>query len=114
MCPYMTYSGVQSTDMNMQVQQLKGKGSDTNLPMGPVTKIGDAAVDKSRILLLWDELPSWQQNNEFIRGSYRRASHSYRKSLRSLGYLHDESANICSRLIGSILFVIWDGCFGMQ
>jgi hypothetical protein len=109
MCPYVTYrgaGGVQSTDVNMQVQQLKGKGSDTNLPMGPVTKIGDAAVDKSRILLLWDELPSWQQNNEFIRGSYRQASHSYRKSLRSLGYLQNGSANIYSHLIGSILFVI--------
>lgn len=94
--------------MNMQVQQRKGKGSDTNLPMGPVTKIGDAAVDKveSRFLLLWDELPSWQQNNEFIRGSYRQASHSFQKSLRSLGYLHNESVNIYSHLIGSILFVI--------
>ena len=47
--------------MNMQVQQRKGKGSDTNLPMDPVTKIEDAVVDKveSRILLLWDDFPLW-------------------------------------------------------
>jgi hypothetical protein len=42
------------------------------------SKVIDAPMDQveSPILVLWDELPSWQQNNELIKGSYRRASHS--------------------------------------
>lgn len=42
-------------------------------------------------LCTWAELPPWMQDNPAIMASYRRPTYSYRKALRSLGYLHNES-----------------------
>lgn len=53
----------------------------------------------------WHELPSWQRDNEYILSGYRPASMSFCQSFRSLGYLHNETVNIYSHLIGSVLFV---------
>ncbi|KAI9669491.1 MAG: hypothetical protein M1829_005080 [Trizodia sp. TS-e1964] len=76
----------------------------------------------SFLLLLWHELPSWQQDNEFILSGYRPASGSFRQSLRSLRHVHNETGtyltlnmsarlterfvvNIYSHLFGAVLFV---------
>lgn len=59
---------------------------------------------ENAFVVLWDDLPSWQQDNHFIRSGYRPASGSFFKSLASISYLHNESVNIWSHLIGSVLF----------
>ena len=56
------------------------------------------------LLLLWDELPEWRRDNAFIRGGYRATSNSYRRSLASVAYLHNESVNIWSHLLGAVGF----------
>ncbi|CZT53056.1 related to adiponectin receptor protein 1 [Rhynchosporium secalis] len=53
-------------------------------------------------LLLWDQLPIWQQDNRHIFGGYRPASDSHYKSIHSLTYLHNETVNIYTHLIGMI------------
>lgn len=58
------------------------------------------------LLMVWDDLPSWQRDNQYIRSGYRKASNSVRTSIASLGYLHNESVNIYSHLIGALLFVV--------
>ena len=58
------------------------------------------------LTVLWDDLPSWQQDNHYIHSGYRPASNSFYKSFSSLGYLHNESVNIYSHLIGAFLFSI--------
>ncbi|KAI9686898.1 MAG: hypothetical protein M1822_002651 [Bathelium mastoideum] len=45
-------------------------------------------------LVGWDQLPTWQQDNHFIRSGYRPASGSYLGSFQSLGHLHNETVNI--------------------
>lgn len=77
-------------------------------------------------LLLWEEIPAWQQDgNQFIETGYRYrtpqpahtssdqlltnfcrlpADGSYRKCLKSWTYIHNETVNIFSHLIGSLLF----------
>ncbi|RFU27871.1 hypothetical protein B7463_g8479, partial [Scytalidium lignicola] len=62
---------------------------------------------KNTFLVLWDDLPSWQQDNHYIRSGYRAASGSFKKSIASLGYIHNESVNIYTHLIGSLLFIFW-------
>ncbi|KAF9328808.1 hypothetical protein BG006_008083 [Podila minutissima] len=57
-------------------------------------------------LCTWAELPAWMQDNPAILTGYRRETFSYRKSLASLGYLHNESVNIWSHLLGALAFVI--------
>lgn len=64
-------------------------------------KTGDKA--KEVLTLLWNEIPSWQQDNSYIQRGYRPASNSYQKSAASLGYLHNESVNIWTHLIGALL-----------
>ena len=61
---------------------------------------------KDSILVFWDDLPIWQQDNHYILSGYRPASGSYWKSLASLGYLHNESVNIYTHLLGAIGFGI--------
>jgi adiponectin receptor len=56
------------------------------------------------LTVLWDDLPSWQQDNHYIYSGYRPASASFQKSFASLGYLHNESVNIYSHLLGALIF----------
>jgi len=85
--------------INMSVHQRK-----------PAAKVITDAVKKveneieNALTVLWDDLPSWQQDNHFIHSGYRPASASFRRSFASLGYLHNESVNIYSHLVGAIGF----------
>ena len=56
------------------------------------------------LLSRWDDLPSWQQDNEFIISGYRPVSGSFWKSLGSLKHVHNEVVNIYSHLLGAVLF----------
>ncbi|KAI9490337.1 hemolysin-III related-domain-containing protein [Zychaea mexicana] len=53
----------------------------------------------------WSELPQWMQDNIYITAGYRRPTGSYTKCIQSLFYLHNESVNIWSHLLGFILFL---------
>ncbi|KAI9821356.1 MAG: hypothetical protein M1832_003362 [Thelocarpon impressellum] len=70
---------------------------------------GDAAraveqkIEKA-LLVLWDDLPHWQRDNQHIHSGYRPQSDSYKTSFASLGYFHNESVNIYSHLLGAVLF----------
>jgi adiponectin receptor len=57
------------------------------------------------LLVLWDDLPSWRRDNAYILSGYRPDSKSYIASLYSLTYLHNESVNIWSHLLGAGLFL---------
>lgn len=59
-----------------------------------------------KLLCLWDDLSPWQQDNAYILSGYRPASSSFKKSFTSLTYLHNESVNIYSHLLGALLFLI--------
>lgn len=56
-------------------------------------------------LLRWDELHAWQKDNQYILAHYRPASYSYHVSFQSLFYLHNESVNIHSHLLGASVFL---------
>lgn len=55
------------------------------------------------LTVLWNEIPTWLQDNSYIHSGYRPPSNSYRKSAASLSYLHNESINIWTHLIGALL-----------
>ncbi|PWY92494.1 hemolysin-III channel protein Izh2 [Aspergillus heteromorphus CBS 117.55] len=58
-----------------------------------------------RKLLHWDDLPHWQRDNQHIHTGYRPASASLLVSLQSLTYLHNETVNIYTHLLPSLLAV---------
>ena len=47
------------------------------------------------------------RDNKYIVRGYRPASGSYRRSLRSLGYFHNETVNIWSHLLGAVFFLLF-------
>lgn len=61
---------------------------------------------ENALTVFWDDLPSWQRDNQFIISGYRPASASFRRSFASLAYLHNESVNIYSHLLGALGFSI--------
>lgn len=61
---------------------------------------------EQKLTVLWHELPSWQRDNHFITSGYRPMSNSYGKSAKSLGYIHNETVNIYSHLIGAVLALV--------
>jgi adiponectin receptor len=75
---------------------------------GSIASNAQAAEEKLEhaLLILWDDLPDWRRDNVFIRSGYRSTRDSYRHSLLSLFYLHNESVNIWSHLIGAIVAVL--------
>ncbi|KAH7077561.1 hemolysin-III related-domain-containing protein [Paraphoma chrysanthemicola] len=61
---------------------------------------------EDKLTILWHEIDTWQQDNHYIISGYRPQSNSYRKSFKSLGYLHNESVNIYTHLLGAIAILI--------
>lgn len=58
---------------------------------------------KKKLLLNWNEIHHWQQDNHHILTGYRPASFSYRDSFLSLTYIHNETVNIYSHLLPGTL-----------
>lgn len=58
-----------------------------------------------RRLLHWDDLLDWQRDNHHILTGYREASFSFLGSLESLTYLHNQTVNIYTHLIPSLLAI---------
>lgn len=56
-------------------------------------------------LIKWADLPEWQKDNHFILSHYRPATYSYMGCFQSLFYLHNESVNIHSHLLGAFVFL---------
>ena len=56
------------------------------------------------------ELPTWMQRDEHIRHGYRSAQNSILRCLDSLWYLHNETVNIWSYLLGDLFMsglLVW-------
>ncbi|KAJ4300555.1 hypothetical protein N0V88_003233 [Collariella sp. IMI 366227] len=56
-------------------------------------------------LIHWDDLAPWRRDNPSIHSGYRPESNSFLLSLQSLFYLHNESVNIWTHLLGAIFFL---------
>ncbi|EGV63254.1 hypothetical protein CANTEDRAFT_106689 [Yamadazyma tenuis ATCC 10573] len=54
-------------------------------------------------LRFYHELDEWQQDNHFIRSGYVKGTNSYKSSFNSLFYIHNETGNIYSHLLPSLV-----------
>ncbi|KAJ9080288.1 hypothetical protein DSO57_1026635 [Entomophthora muscae] len=59
----------------------------------------------NQVLCTFHELPAWAQDNIYIHTGYRVPTDSYRRCLRSLLFLHNETGNVYSHLLGCLAFV---------
>lgn len=53
---------------------------------------------------VWATLPRWQQDNHFILHGYRPASGSFAQSASGLLYMHNETINVYTHLLGAVVF----------
>lgn len=58
------------------------------------------------LTVLWNDLPSWQQDNHYIQSGYRPASYSFKGSISSLSYIHNETVNIYTHLLGALISLL--------
>jgi adiponectin receptor len=79
--------------------------STTREKVVEVVKQAEKRAERA-LLVLWDDLPSWQQDNHYIHSGYRPESRSFKKSFASLSYLHNESVNIYTHLVGAVIFSV--------
>lgn len=79
--------------------------------MDAVKNVARATADaeqhlESRLTVLWHEIQPWQQDNHYIRSGYRPMSNSYFGSIKSLLYIHNETVNVYTHLLGAIAAAI--------
>ncbi|KAF2260174.1 HlyIII-domain-containing protein [Lojkania enalia] len=63
-------------------------------------------VETEQVLLTWEQMPDWYQDNEYILSGYRSISGSYTHSFHSIYQIHNETLNILSHLLASLLFLL--------
>ena len=56
-------------------------------------------------LVNFEDVPKYLQQNEYIKKGYRINCNSMSSALKSLFFLHNESVNVCSHLLGAIFFL---------
>ncbi|KAL6910523.1 mPR-like GPCR protein [Trichoderma evansii] len=78
----------------------------TDSPSSQARSSTPGAGKACKVLLTFDQLPKWHQDNEFILHGYRPISGSARISFRSWSYIHNESVNIYSHLIPAVVFLL--------
>jgi adiponectin receptor len=61
---------------------------------------------EEKLIILWGDLSPWRQDNHYITSGYRAQSNSYTKSWKSLLYLHNETVNIYTHLIGALFIFV--------
>jgi adiponectin receptor len=57
-------------------------------------------------LYLYDEIPDWYKDNEYIRDKYRSWEKSYHYYIKSIFKLHNETVNIWTHLIGFFFYIL--------
>ncbi|KAI8416602.1 hypothetical protein FOFC_02915 [Fusarium oxysporum] len=51
----------------------------------------------------WHDIPQWRQENEYILAGYRHMEANYLQVIKSLSFLHNETWNVYTHLIGAVL-----------
>ncbi|KAK8045041.1 hypothetical protein PG993_005065 [Apiospora rasikravindrae] len=74
-------------------------------PTPPSDVVDRGGWFKAPKLLYFHQIPPWQQDNEYILSGYRPTSESTWLSVASLSYLHNQTINAYSHLIGALIFV---------
>ncbi|CAC9887834.1 unnamed protein product, partial [Aureobasidium pullulans] len=81
-----------------------GQNQDKRSEKNVITKV-EREVSNA-LTVLWSEIDPWQQDNHYIHSGYRPASNSFSRSFASLTYIHNETVNIYTHLLGAVAALI--------
>ncbi|KAK6387721.1 Adiponectin receptor protein 2 [Exophiala oligosperma] len=82
-----------------QVPQVNGNMSTTN----NITKKSKNKAKTNANTVTWREISEWHLDNKYILSGYRREKANYLEILTSLTFLHNETCNVYTHLIGAVL-----------
>ncbi|KAF9435948.1 hypothetical protein BGZ76_005169 [Entomortierella beljakovae] len=111
----VTSTMVSTTQTSSSNQQSYGSTSSGIFSIKPADETPDKQSVKSkrvdqkesiRKLLTFEEIPEWMQDNPAILTGYRREAFSYKKCIDTLWFLHNESVNIWTHLLGSFACIV--------
>ncbi|TIA30256.1 HlyIII-domain-containing protein [Aureobasidium pullulans] len=96
-------------DLRSQINHRKpttrsGQDQDKRSEKDIITKV-EREVSNA-LTVLWSEIDPWQQDNHYIHSGYRPASNSFSRSFASLSYIHNETVNIYTHLLGAVAALI--------
>ncbi|KAI1082455.1 mPR-like GPCR protein [Whalleya microplaca] len=91
---------IDSSETSQDDQQQQHRRKHQREPKGEEPRHGPAR------LLSYDEIPSWYQDNPYIRHGYRPVTHSTRACLRSWARLHNETVNIFTHLVPATVLLL--------
>ena len=78
--------------------------ADAKIHSNADAKLGKAEERaRDALTVHWKDIPVWMRDNHYIQTGYRPQSNSYKKSAYSITYLHNESVNIWTHLLGAAL-----------
>ncbi len=108
---------IQSSSANGQVVKSADEASESSRDKRVLRTFADyKQFEKERLLdpkrhkniytTSLDNMPAWYADNEFIHSGYRRITNSYAGCFLSLFYLHNETANVYSHLVGALGFIL--------
>ncbi|EXM14072.1 AdipoR/hemolysin-III-related [Fusarium oxysporum f. sp. vasinfectum] len=55
----------------------------------------------------WHDIPDWRRDNKYIIAGYRPLEEDYFQVLKSLTFLHNETCNVYTHLIGAVLLPLF-------
>lgn len=84
----------------------RSRGTGPKESENQATTKNSVLIEATPVLVAWSQLPEWAKDNEYIRRGYRPVSYSYRKSIKSCLYIHNESGNIYSHLLATIWMLV--------
>jgi hypothetical protein len=79
---------IQQRNMNKVTEANNNGYQDTDTLLKKPTK---------KLILNWNEIPTWMQDNVYITNGYRPQTNSYVECVKSLGYLHNESGKVMDK-----------------
>lgn len=85
----------------------------TRSPASPPASAAVSAIQRPS-LSRWKSIMSFRRHNEYITTGYRPPIKSVKESLHSLMFLHNETVNIYSHLVGAILFISLPNIFWLE
>ena len=85
-----------------ELKQRQGPKVHTSATDDPTNMPNTRAKAKARTAM-WHEIPEWQFDNQYILRGYRPEKADYLEILSSLTFLHNETCNVYTHLIGAVL-----------
>uniref|UniRef100_A0A914C4G8 Uncharacterized protein n=1 Tax=Acrobeloides nanus TaxID=290746 RepID=A0A914C4G8_9BILA len=79
---------------------------ETNIKVDDEANSHNRRTARSWVLIAFEHLPHWLQDNEFLLNRHRPQLQSFRECIKSIFSIHTETGNIWSHLLGCVAFII--------